>query len=86
MEVPHCDITYDVTAPFNDVMLANKMMWFGCSTSEVHPPKMWVEPTVKLPCSRRGYHKMYIVSVTPYIPRVDGAKISLVGACELFCN
>ena len=41
---------------------------------------------VKLPCSRRGNHKMYIVSVTPYIPGADGAKNSLVGACELFCN
>ena len=29
---------------------------------------------------------MYIVSVTPYIPGVDGAKNSLVGACELFHN
>ena len=28
---------------------------------------MWVEPTVKLPCSRRGNHAMYIASVTPYI-------------------
>ena len=24
--------------------------------------------------------------VTPYIPRVDWAKISLVGTCELFHN
>ena len=29
---------------------------------------------------------MYIVSVTPYIPGVDGAKNSLVGASELFHN
>ena len=29
---------------------------------------------------------MYIMSVTPYIPRVDGAKNSLAGACEFFCN
>ena len=41
---------------------------------------------VKLPCSRRGNCKMYIASVTPYITRVDGAKNSLAGACELFCN
>ena len=26
------------------------------------------------------------MSVTPYIPRVDGVKNSLVGACELFGN
>ena len=29
---------------------------------------------------------VYIVDVTPYIPGVDGAKNSLVGACELFHN
>ena len=27
---------------------------------------MWAEPTVKLPCSRRGNRDMYIASVTPY--------------------
>ena len=27
---------------------------------------MWVEPMVKLLCSRRGNYDMYIVSVTPY--------------------
>ena len=86
MDVWHCDITYDVTAPFNNVMSANKMMCFGRTMSEACLPKMWAKPTVKLPCSRRGYHEMYIVSVTPYIPRVDGAKLSLVGACELFHN
>ena len=26
----------------------------------------WAESTVKLPCSRRGNHEMYIASVTPY--------------------
>ena len=39
---------------------------------------------VKLPCTRRDNRGMYIVSVTPYIPRVAGVKNSLVGACELF--
>ena len=29
---------------------------------------------------------MYITSVTPYIPGVDGAKNSLAGACKFFCN
>ena len=29
---------------------------------------------------------VYIVGVTPYIPGADGAKNSLVEACELFCN
>ena len=29
---------------------------------------------------------MYIVSVTPYNPGVDGVKNSFVGACELFHN
>ena len=29
---------------------------------------------------------VYLMGVTPYIPGVDGAKNSLVGACELFCN
>ena len=47
---------------------------------------MWAEPTVKLPCSRRDNLGMYVASVTPYIPGADGAKNSLVGACELFCN
>ena len=49
---------------------------------------MWAVPMVKLPCSKRGNYKMYIVSVTPYMPGADGAKKknSLVGACELFCN
>ena len=27
---------------------------------------MWVEPTVKLLCSRRGNRGMYLMSVTPY--------------------
>ena len=45
---------------------------------------MWAEPMVKLPCSRRGNHMMYIVSVTPYILGADGVKNSLVGACEFF--
>ena len=26
------------------------------------------------------------MSVTPYIPGADGAKNSLAGACEFFCN
>ena len=26
------------------------------------------------------------MSVTPYIPVADGAKTSLAGACEFFCN
>ena len=47
---------------------------------------MWVEPMVELLCSRRGNRKMYITSVTPYIPGADGVKNSLVGACELFHN
>ena len=47
---------------------------------------MWAEPTVKLPCSRSDNRGMYIASVTPYIPGMDGAKNSLVGACELLCN
>ena len=47
---------------------------------------LWVEPMVKQACSRRGNHMIYIASVTPYIPGVDGAKNSLVGACELFHN
>ena len=45
---------------------------------------MWAEPMVKHLCSRRGDHEMYIASVTPYIPGVDGTKNSLVGACEYF--
>ena len=36
--------------------------------------------------SRRGNHTVYLSGVTPYIPGVDGAKNSLVGACELFCK
>ena len=47
---------------------------------------MWAEPTLELQCSRRGNQGMYIMSVTPYIPGVDRAKISLAGACEFFCN
>ena len=27
---------------------------------------VWVEPMVKLPCSRRGNHTMYIANITPY--------------------
>ena len=40
---------------------------------------------VKWACSRRGNHTIYIAGVTPYIAGADGAKNSLVGACELFC-
>ena len=29
---------------------------------------------------------MYIMSVTPYIPGVDGAKNFFAGACEFFHN
>ena len=47
---------------------------------------LWAEPTVKWVCSRRGNHEIYIASGTPYIPGADGAKNSLVGACELFTN
>ena len=34
-----CDVTYDVTAPFNDVTLANNMMLFGHAASKACPPK-----------------------------------------------
>ena len=37
MHVQCCDITYDITAPFNDVTSANKMMCFGHGTSKVCP-------------------------------------------------
>ena len=49
-------------------------------------PLKWVEPMVTQAYSRRGNHTLYIMGVTPYIPGADGAKNSLVGACELFCN
>ena len=39
---------------------------------------------VKLPCSRRGNHEVYIVSVTPYIPGVDGVKILLLEHVNCF--
>ena len=29
---------------------------------------------------------VYLLGVTPHIPGLDGAKNSLVGACELFCK
>ena len=35
-----CDITYDITASFNDVTLANKMMSFRHATSGAHLPKI----------------------------------------------
>ena len=34
------DITYDVTASFNDVTLANKMTHFGHTVSKARPPKI----------------------------------------------
>ena len=40
MYVQRCDVTYDVTALFNDVTLANKMTCFGHAVSEVHLPKI----------------------------------------------
>ena len=40
MHAQHCDITYDITALFNDVTLANKMTRFGHAVSEVRPPKI----------------------------------------------
>ena len=40
MHVQHCDVTYDITALFNDVTLINKMMHFGHATSEVRSQKM----------------------------------------------
>ena len=49
-------------------------------------PLLWAEPVVKRACSRRGNHVINILSVTPYIMGADGAKNSLVGACELFHN
>ena len=49
-------------------------------------PLQWAEPTVTRAYSRRGNHMVYLTGVTPYIPGVDGAKNSLVGACELFHN
>ena len=42
MHVQHCDITYDVTALFNDVTSTNKMKCFGCTMSEACLPKMAV--------------------------------------------
>ena len=39
MHVWHCDITYDITASLNDVMLTNKMTCFERAMSEVHLPK-----------------------------------------------
>ena len=41
---------------------------------------------VKWAYSRRSNHTIYMAGVTPYIPGADGAKNSLVGACELFHN
>ena len=40
MHVQCCDITYDVTAPFKDVMLENKMTHFRHGVSKVRPPKL----------------------------------------------
>ena len=35
MHVWHCDITYDVTVLIDDITPENKMMGFGCGTSEM---------------------------------------------------
>ena len=35
---------------------------------------------------QKGNQGIHIQSVTPYIPRTDGAKEFLAGACEFFCN
>ena len=40
MHMWHCDVMYDVTVSFNDVMLTNNMTCFGCTASEVHLPKI----------------------------------------------
>ena len=40
MHMQCCDVTYDITAPFKDVMSENKMMHFGRGTSEACPPKI----------------------------------------------
>ena len=40
MHVQHCDVTYDVTAPFKDITLENNMTHFGCGASEARPPKI----------------------------------------------
>ena len=39
MHVQCCDVTYDITAPFNDVTSENKMMHFERAASEACPPK-----------------------------------------------
>ena len=40
MHVQCCDITYEVTALFNDVTLANKMTCFGHTMSKARRPKI----------------------------------------------
>ena len=40
MHMWHCDITYDVTVPINDVMSENKMTCFGHGASKVCPQKI----------------------------------------------
>ena len=39
MHAQHCDVMYDITAPFKDVTLANKMMRFGHAVSKACPPQ-----------------------------------------------
>ena len=47
MHMWHCDITYDITAPFNDITLENKMTRFGRGASEVRPPKNCLKTAVE---------------------------------------
>ena len=47
MHIQCCDVTYDITAPFNDVTSANKMTHFGRTVPKAHPsiklPKMAID-------------------------------------------
>ena len=62
MHVQHCDITYDVRAPFNNITSANKMMHFGRAASEAHPPPKLPKTAV----DRQEHHG----NGTPRVPGV----------------
>ena len=69
MHMQCCNVTYDVTVPFKDVMLANKMMHFGHAMSQAHPPQNCLkQPWTDKSTMATAHPEHWVSHVRPHPP------------------
>ena len=68
MHMQHCDITYDITAPFKDVMSATKMTRFGRAASKAHPPQNCLkQPWTDKSTAAKAHPERQVCGAMPHI-------------------